>query len=121
MVMAIVRKCDFEGMKILPFYSALGALAISASCQAASPAATNQTTSGNPIFQGWYADPEGEVFGNQYWVYPTYSAKYGEQVFFDAFSSPDLVHWTKHGKVLDTNSVTWARRAMWAPSVIEKD
>jgi len=89
-------------------------------CQAAEPSATNQTTSGNPIFQGWYADPEGVVFGNQYWVYPTYSAKYEEQVFFDAFSSPDLVHWTKHSCILDTNSVTWAWRAMWAPSVIEK-
>ena len=47
-------------------------------------------TSGNPIFSGWYADPEGAVFGNQYWVFPTYSAPYEKQTFFDAFSSPDL-------------------------------
>jgi beta-xylosidase len=78
-------------------------------------------TSGNPIFPGWYADPEGAVFGDRYWVYPTYSARYEEQVFFDAFSSPDLVHWTKHSRILDTNRVTWARRAMWAPSIIAKD
>src|SRR5215469_4505549 len=70
--------------------------------------------SGNPIFQGWYADPEAKVFGNEYWVYPTYSAKYGQQTFFDAFSSPDLVHWTKHADILDTNGVKWAHRAMWA-------
>jgi len=38
----------------------------------------------------------------------------------DAFSSPDLVNWTKHSGILDTASVKWARRAMWAPSVIEK-
>lgn len=75
--------------------------------------------SGNPIFPGWYADPEAKVFGKEFWVYPTYSAKYNEQVFLDAFSSPDLVHWTKHPRVLDTNSVTWARRAMWAPAVAE--
>jgi hypothetical protein len=27
--------------------------------------------SGNPVFQGWYADPEAEVFGKEYWIYPT--------------------------------------------------
>lgn len=77
--------------------------------------------SGNPIIQGWYADPEGIVFGERYWVYPTYSAPYDAQVFFDAFSSPDLVHWTKHARILDTNAVSWASRAMWAPSLIAKD
>jgi beta-xylosidase len=87
----------------------------------ASKAAVVKTSSGNPIVQGWYADPEGAVFGGRYWVFPTYSAPYREQVFFDAFSSPDLVHWTKHSRILDTNSVTWARLAMWAPSVIAKD
>ena len=29
-------------------------------------------TSGNPIFTGWYADPEGAVLGGRYWVCPTY-------------------------------------------------
>ena len=78
-------------------------------------------TSGNPVFPGWYADPEGIVLGRKYWIYPTYSAPYEQQVFFDAFSSPDLVHWTKHGRILDTQRVTWARRAMWAPAIVEKD
>ncbi|MCB0777367.1 MAG: glycoside hydrolase family 43 protein [Chitinophagaceae bacterium] len=77
--------------------------------------------SGNPIFKGWYADPEAIVFGNKYWVYPTYSAPYNEQVFMDAFSSTDLVHWSKHEKVLDTSSIKWAKRAMWAPAIIQKD
>lgn len=76
--------------------------------------------SGNPLFPGWYADPEGSVFKKQFWIYPTYSAKYNKQVFFDAFSSPDLVHWTKHEHILDTAAIKWARRAMWAPSVVEK-
>ena len=78
-------------------------------------------TSGNPVFSGWYADPEAALFRNQYWIYPTYSAKYDEQVFFDAFSSQDLVHWTKHSKILDTSNVKWAKRAVWAPAIIEKD
>jgi beta-xylosidase len=77
--------------------------------------------SGNPLFNGWYADPEGIVFGKEYWIFPTSSAPYDQQVFFDAFSSTDLVHWTKHERILDTTSVSWARRAMWAPSIIQKD
>jgi beta-xylosidase len=83
--------------------------------------AQNKKTAGNPIFPGWYADPEGIIFGKKYWIYPTFSAPYNKQVFFDAFSSPDLVNWTKHERILDTAAVKWAKRAMWAPSIIEKD
>ena len=75
--------------------------------------------SGNPIFPGWYADPEGVVFGKRFWVYPTYSAPYNQQVFLDAFSSSDLVNWTKHSRILDTNAVPWAWRAMWAPAIVK--
>jgi beta-xylosidase len=78
-------------------------------------------TSGNPIFEGWYADPEAVIFDNKYWVFPTFSAKYKEQVFMDAFSSTDLVNWTKHSKIIDTTSIKWANKAMWAPCVIKKD
>ncbi|GAA4456053.1 hypothetical protein GCM10023189_24710 [Nibrella saemangeumensis] len=76
--------------------------------------------SGNPVFPGWYADPEGIVFGKTYWIYPTYSAPYEQQVFMDAFSSPDLVTWTKHSRIIDTTAIKWAKRAMWAPAVVEK-
>jgi beta-xylosidase len=75
----------------------------------------------NPVFPGWYADPEAAVFGDRYWIYPTYSAPYDQQLHFDAFSSPDLVHWHKHERVLQRESVPWAKRAMWAPAVVEKD
>ncbi|OMP75459.1 glycoside hydrolase family 43 protein [[Flexibacter] sp. ATCC 35208] len=78
-------------------------------------------TSGNPIIQGWYADPEAAVFGKEYWIFPTYSDKYEKQVFFDAYSSTDLVTWKKHPKVLDSSNVKWANRAMWAPAIIRKD
>ncbi len=80
----------------------------------------NLNHSGNPIFPGWYADPEGIVFKDEYWVFPTYSAKYENQVFFDAFSSKDLVTWKKHAHVLDTSIIKWAKQALWAPSIIEK-
>ncbi len=81
----------------------------------------SKETSGNPVLDGWYADPEGAVFGREYWIFPTYSGPYKEQVFLDAFSSKDLVTWKKHPRVLDTSIVTWAKQAMWAPAVIEKD
>lgn len=76
--------------------------------------------SGNPLFPGWYADPEAVVFGKEYWIYPTYSAPYDQQVFMDAFSSTDLVKWTKHKRIIDTAAVKWAKRAMWAPAALQK-
>jgi beta-xylosidase len=101
--------------------------------------------SGNPLVAGWYADPELVIFDNQYWIYPTHSgnqttgdntaefsslqqqlrAEQGvyppflTQTFFDAFSSPDLVHWKKHHKVLEVKNIPWAAYALWAPSMIE--
>src|SRR6476646_1435148 len=89
--------------------------------RAAQASAVAKPHSGNPVFSGWYADPEAVIFGNEYWIYPTFSAPYDQQVFFDAFSSSDLVHWTKHSRILDTNHVTWARRAMWAPAIAERN
>ena len=77
--------------------------------------------SGNPIFEGWYADPEAIIYGNKYWIFPTFSAPYEQQVKFDAFSSKDLVNWTKHERIIDTAEVRWAKKAMWAPGVIEKN
>ena len=98
----------------------------------------------NPIVRGWYADPEIRAFGDRYWIYPTYSdddgvpdrtsrfsaaqqearkrhtvrPSYAYQTFFNAFSSPDLVHWTKHPHVFDVTRAAWAAYAIWAPSVI---
>lgn len=76
--------------------------------------------SGNPVFPGWYADPEGTIFNHTYWIYPTYSAPYDKQVFLDAFSSPDLIQWTKHSRIVDTAAIQWAKKAMWAPAIVEK-
>lgn len=100
----------------------------------------------NPIVPGWYADPEIRIFDGRYWIYPTYSADDGaparasrftpeqqrmrarsdliwapflKQSFLDAFSSPDLVHWTRHARVLDVENVSWAAYAVWAPSAVE--
>jgi beta-xylosidase len=76
---------------------------------------------GNPVIKGWYADPEGAIFNNEYWIFPTYSAPYKKQVFMDAFSSNDLITWKKHERIIDTSAVKWAWQAMWAPSVIKNE
>ncbi|WP_336617819.1 glycoside hydrolase family 43 protein [Bacteroides acidifaciens] len=75
--------------------------------------------SGNPIFSGWYADPEAVVFDNKYWIYPTSSLPFEQQLYMDAFSSEDLVNWEKHPKVLSIENISWLRKALWAPAVIE--
>jgi len=100
---------------------------------------------GNPVLPGWYADPEGIIFGDTYWIYPTYSDHYGtpdtsvyfteyqkeirantiwdqylKQTFINAFSSKDLVTWEKHSHVLDIKDVKWAGYSVWAPSIIKK-
>lgn len=84
-------------------------------------AVAGSSQAGNPVFPGWYADPEAAIFQNQYWIYPTTSLRYSEQQGFDAFSSPDLVHWTKHARVLDIKAISWAKKALWAPALVNKD
>jgi hypothetical protein len=102
-------------------------------------------TARNPAIPGWYADPEIRIFGGRYWIYPTTSsdgsgpapaelftpaqmaqrrtpgiwAPFLRQTFLDAFSSPDLVTWTRHPRILDVKHVAWAAYALWAPSAIE--
>lgn len=101
-----------------------------------------QGMSGNPVFNGWYADPEGAIFGGTFWIFPTFSEHYDDpytsphftkeqeemkkntinpqylkQTFLDAFSSKDLITWTKHPRVLDIKDVKWAAYSIWAPAI----
>ena len=80
----------------------------------------NYTTSeaGNPFVDGWYADPDTAIYEGQYWVFPTASYTYEEQTYLDAFSSPDLIHWTKHPNILTIKDVTWANKAVSAPAPV---
>lgn len=75
---------------------------------------------GNPIFKGWYADPEGAIFENKYWIFPTYSAPFSKQLFMDCFSSEDFSNWEKHERIISTDGVSWIKNALWAPSIIKK-
>ena len=77
--------------------------------------------SGNPVFPGWYADPEMHIFEGRYYLYPTYSAEYEKQTFFEAWSSSDLTDWRNESRILEFADVPWStNRAAWAPSAIER-
>ncbi|KAI1639508.1 putative glycosyl hydrolase [Biscogniauxia mediterranea] len=76
---------------------------------------------GNPFVSGWYADPDTAIYNGLFWVYPTSSYAYEEQTYLDAFSSPDLIHWTKHPNILTIANVTWATKAVWAPAPIYRN
>lgn len=80
--------------------------------------ASQRIKTGNPVIEGYYADPEIRVYENKYYIYPTVSAAYEDQAYFDAFSSTDLITWTKHPRILDFADIPWStNRAAWAPSV----
>ena len=129
-------------MKIYPITFLL-IVVLGSSCKQEEKLKENFKYSGNPIFPGWYADPEGIIFDDEYWVYPTYSDHYEYpdtstalsesqleviknainkqyliQTFFNAFSSKDLIDWKKHPHVLDIKDVEWASYSLWAPSII---
>lgn len=116
----------------------IGAVVATTACS--STKSVRKTTSGNPIVEGWYADPEGIVFGNRYWIYATLSDLYAPegapapvypdkvtravhqgyniQTYMDAFSSKDMVNWKKHDKVISIENIKWLEFALWAPSII---
>lgn len=90
-------------------------------CASMPPASRQWKKWSNPLFEGWYADPEGIVFDGQLWIYPTYSQPFKQQLHLDAFSSKDLKKWTKHERIISTNEISWLREALWAPSIVQKD
>lgn len=76
----------------------------------------------NPLFEGWYADPEIHRFDDTFYIYPTFSAEYELQTFFEVWSSTDLQSWKNEGKILDFKDVSWSTyRAAWAPSITERN
>ncbi len=88
---------------------------------AALPPTYSTAEAGNPFVDGRYADPDVAIYNDRYWVFPTASRSYAEQTYLDAFSSADLVTWTKHPNVLTTANVSWARYAVWAPAPIQRN
>ena len=53
--------------------------------------------SGNPILPGWYADPEGVVYGDTFWIYPTTSRLSGDDVeTYKADAERKQMHIARH-------------------------
>ena len=75
----------------------------------------------NPIVQGWYADPESQVYGGKVYLYVTRSLSFEEQTNLDVVVSKDLENFEIVKDILDMSTFRGATHAVWAPSAVEKD
>lgn len=75
------------------------------------------TAENNPLMYG--ADPDILLVDNKVWLYPTS----GEREKFYAFSLTDLTTWTKHGPILNIDTIPWMPEGKygWAPGIMEKN
>lgn len=78
----------------------------------------------NPVITGFHADPE-VLFSKKtgrFYIYPTTDGYNGWGGYsFNVFSSPDLVHFTDEGTLLNLRTdVPWASGNAWAPCIEEK-
>lgn len=75
----------------------------------------------NPLSDSWYADPEARFYNGKYYIYVTRSAAFEEQLNHDCFVSEDLENWQIIKGVIDIDSFPWVEKAVWAPTIIEKN
>jgi len=103
---------------------------------AAFPLTVGAENNNNPVIKGSFADPDIDVFGCRYWIYPTTDGNPGwSGTQFHAFSSENLTDWTDEGVILDVAddnpsvnskgvqiaSSPWSCGNAWAPAIEEKD
>ncbi|KAK6003650.1 hypothetical protein QM012_009421 [Aureobasidium pullulans] len=86
----------------------------------------DRASAGSPVLKGYFADPNIAVFNKTYYIYATTDGfpGWGGQVFY-AWSSPDLVNWTRGEEPFLTlngtnGNVPWATGNAWAPTIIER-
>ncbi len=87
--------------------------------------AVSAQVAGNPVLEGYYADPE-IIFSQKnqkYYLYPTSDGFTGwSGTYFKTFSSEDLLNWKDEGVILDLKKdVSWTDRNAWAPTMVEKE
>jgi beta-xylosidase len=75
----------------------------------------------NPIDPGHYADPEARIYEGQYVIYATKSLPFDDQHNQVCWTSRDLTHWERHDDIIDMSGFPWAKCAIWAPTIIEKN
>ena len=75
----------------------------------------------NPLDENRYADPEARFYNGKYYIYVTHSLPYDQQHNHTVFISSDLTHWDKKENIIDMSGFPWAVRAVWAPTIEEKN
>ena len=75
----------------------------------------------NPVADYWYADPESRVYGDTVYMYVTNSLPFDDQLNLDLVTTKDLENFEVFRNILDMESYKGAYRAIWAPTVIDKD
>ncbi|MGN0243935.1 MAG: family 43 glycosylhydrolase [Lachnospiraceae bacterium] len=77
----------------------------------------------NPLFDGYYADPNMVIFGDTYYIYPTTDGGTDwNSTSFKCFSSKDMVNWKDEGVILELSDVSWSTGVYgWAPTIAEKN
>ena len=75
----------------------------------------------NPVVNGWYADPESRVYGDTVYMYVTNSLPFDEQKNLDLVTTDDLESFKVYRDILDMSTYKGAMRAIWAPTVIDKN
>lgn len=75
----------------------------------------------NPVVEGWYADPESRVYGDTVYMYVTNSLPFEEQLNLDVVTSDDLENFKVYRDILDMSTYKGAYKAIWAPTVVEKN
>lgn len=75
----------------------------------------------NPVCDNWYADPESRVYGDTVYMYVTRSLNYEEQLNLDLVTTSDLKHFEVHYGILDMSTYKGVTKAVWAPTVIDKN
>lgn len=75
----------------------------------------------NPVVEGWYADPESRVYDDVVYMYVTKSLPFEEQLNLDLVTTSDLENFEIHHDILDMSTYKGAYKAIWAPTIIDKD
>lgn len=75
----------------------------------------------NPISENWYADPESRVYGDTVYMYVTRSRAYEDQLNIDLVTTSDLENFNTHYGILDISTFNGVKKAVWAPTIVDKN
>lgn len=75
----------------------------------------------NPVSENWYADPESRVYGDTVYIYVTRSREYENQINLDLVTTSNLKSFETHCGILDISTYNGVKKAVWAPTVIDKN